>query len=152
MRIVCRQPRSKLNVTFEDGASYDFELLENGKLVCDVDDQDHLSRFLSLPEGYRPYVDAGAIQPKSKPGPNPKEREEPEEGEKSDDSGNFEQPEEAEEREEFEEDEVNDEEAAKLTGDRKAAVDLFTEKFGKAPDGRWSVERILSAVEDSNAE
>lgn len=47
-----------------DGVTYEFKPEErDGPHVCDVTDEDHIRRFLAIPEGYRALDAADAVPP-----------------------------------------------------------------------------------------
>jgi len=55
MKIQCILKRKGGTRASIDGIEYHFKPQEDGAHVADVQDNDHIQRFLSIPEGYRIY-------------------------------------------------------------------------------------------------
>lgn len=65
MKIECKLKRNGGSKIELGGIEYHFEQLTDGAHVADVEDVDHIDRFLAIPEGYRVYH--GELAPEGKP-------------------------------------------------------------------------------------
>lgn len=65
MKIECKLKRNGGSKVDIDGIEYHFEPLNDGAHVADVEDKDHIDRFLAISEGYRVYH--GELAPEGKP-------------------------------------------------------------------------------------
>lgn len=126
MKIECQNKRDGGTHATIDGVSYHFAPQPDGAHVADVEDRDHIQRFLSV-RAYRIYEKAeGQIDP---------------EVVKQDDQEVVDQTEDEQNDGDDKDDDVVD-------AERAALVDEYVQKFGRKPNHRASNDTIRKQLTD----
>lgn len=152
------------NVTL-GGTLYRFLPDDIGRHVTDVTDEDHISKFLAVREGFRllaedqepdapvpPVIDPGpaktlepaaVLEPDEGEVENQAEDEEVESGEKATDVAAETEP--TAEHDPYAQKGGPD--GDRNTLDREEVARAFEERYGRRPHGRWTAERILEELQ-----
>lgn len=106
------------------GTDYHFAPNEAGDHVCEVKNEDHAERFLSIPEGYRLYRSASKVAPVEAPGI----------------------PASVYESVVMPTADPEPQDEAPAVEDRAALVARYTELYGKAPRANASIDKLRELI------
>lgn len=123
MKIECKLKREGGSVIELGGVEYHFKPQADGAHVDDVAYEEHIERFLSIPEAYCIYKPGTAVKEAPAAAPVAKETSEP-------------QPQETTEAPE----------AAEAGDDLDALKEAFKAKFGHAPHYKWTIQTIKTKL------